>query len=537
MARNLTLASLAVLLAVASCSTEKGTVQTAAEHSYTPQASFCVTPRTGDSPLCPVIPGDIGPDPALRLVAGYSGIEGEHPTSAEEDVQTPFDNLSWQTFVALNWTQGKEDEPAETGLQGDGPRVWEGWLRASDVFGDGKVQADCDPPPPGVKVFSIASNGKGQPVGHNEEFIQAATGDPLIDVEGNWTIYERRLNDVEAAYLRAPRGKTDWTLTTLQGQQNLIHAKVPVDFPAAGPDSATGSIEIKATWRVLDAAQRAQNRERFYVVPALLKVAPDLVKQRTPICARVDMGLVAMHVIHKNPETENALLPEWFWSTFEHVDNAPLADDPCDPASPETCGWLNKSSTEDKLDCTPDLPSDPPRYSFFNTACPGCDVNQPPRPSPARPQYAWNATQPYAGIYLTSSGPQVKVGTQVSRCWEIYSLTGDLNRQWRGELARAGSVFQNYMLVGTQWGAGVDGFIPNVPGTAVPRLLSNTVVETYLQTISAADDPFNTGSCVACHSAATLPNTYTSSNFSYLPYLAVPELVREEMIEMRGKRP
>jgi hypothetical protein len=71
----------------------------------------------------------------------------------------------------------------------------------------------------------------------------------------------------------------------------------------------------------------------------------------------------------------------------------------------------------------------------------------------------------------------------------------------------------------------------------VPRLLSNTVVETYLQTISAADDPFNTGSCVACHSAATLPNTYTSSNFSYLPYLAVPELVREEMIEMRGKRP
>jgi hypothetical protein len=493
--------------------------------TYTPQAVYCYTDYGepgSDSPLCSVIPGNIGPDPALDITVAYNGIIGGPPTSFKDDPQTPFDNLSWQTFVALNWTQGEESLPPEEGLQGDGPRVWEGWTRVEELFGDGPVQADCEVPE-GLTVFSIASNGKGQPVGQNEEYIQAATADPLIDVSGNWTIYERRVNGIEEAYLKAPDGNAAWTLTTLQGQNNFVAAGGTVDFPAVGSNGEppTGAIEVKAAWRVLDPADRVTNSERFYLIPAFLKVAPDLVEGGAPICAPVDMALVAIHIIQKNPVTNNALKPEWFWSTFEHVDNAPLAENACDPADPANCGWFNN------LNCTAGDTSAPSGYSFYNPSCPTCAVNQAPTPSSSNPQFIWSPQMPYAGSYLG----QNQVGTQVSRCWQIYSLTDELNQQWRGQLQAIGSVFQNYMLVGTQWGASItDTPDPKVPSDAVPSYLSNTVVETYLQTLYDPKNPFGTGSCVSCHMAATLPVAPNpSANLSFLPELAQPALVRVKL--------
>jgi hypothetical protein len=517
-----------LLLALASPSSEQK-----AAAPYRPKAQYCYAPQgqqNGGSPLCPIIPGNIGPDPILDQRVAYNGITGSRPTSSNNDAQTPFDNLSWQTFVALNWTLGKETQPADQGLKGDGRRVWESWPRVAEIFGNGPVQASCTVPD-GAMVFSIASNGKGQPVGQNEEYIQAATDDPLIDVSGNWTIYERRVNELERTYLRAPNGNPSWTLTTVQGQKNLVAGGGTVDFPAVGPKGVppTGAIEIKAAWRMLDPAKREQNKKKYYLVPALLKVAPDLVTQKTPICATVDMGLVAMHIIQKNPDTHNSLKPEWFWSTFEHVDNAPLAQKACDPASPASCTWFGN------LNCTAESTGRASDYSYFNPACPGCAVNQSPKRSSSNPNFAWNSTQPFAKSYLVPPAPGGR-GTQVSRCWAVYSLTDDLNRQWRGQLAQIGSVFQNYMLVGTQWGASITSTPdPKVPKNAVPSYLSNTVVETYLQTLYKQDDPFSTGSCVSCHSEAFLlvPGKKVSSNLSFLPLLAQPGLVREKLEKLR----
>ncbi|HMG57242.1 MAG TPA: hypothetical protein VK601_27270, partial [Kofleriaceae bacterium] len=378
------LQGLAVLL-IAACSSERppvsppGPVAQPPPGAYVPRAQFCVTsPSAPGSPLCPIIPGNIGPDPALDVTIAYNGLVGAHPTSPATDVQTPFDNLSWQTFVALNWTLGKETQGAQAGLQGAGPRVWEGWPRVSEVFGNGTVRAQCSIPP-GLAVFQIASNGAGQPVAQNEEYIQAATGDPAIDIAGNWTIYERRLNGVEVSYLEAPGGKPSWNLTTAAGQRQLIKDGGTVSFPSVGlPGPATGAIEIKAAWRVLDPRQRSANQQRYYLVPAMLTVAPDLVtpppgKPRAPICAQVDLGLVAMHIIQKNPPTTNALKPEWFWSSFEHVENAPLAAQACDVTSPSSCPLLGQ------LACP--LPANTGAFAYFNPACPDCLTNQPPTPA------------------------------------------------------------------------------------------------------------------------------------------------------------
>lgn len=511
------------LMALAACA---GTGHAAAPSGqadaqpYRPQAQYCAPSPSGPvtgSPLCSTIPGNIGPDPALDVKIAYNGIIGAKPTSAANDAQTPFDNLSWQTFVALNWTKGKEGQPAEIGLQGTGDRVWEGWPRVSQIFGNGQVQAKCNVPA-GAKVFSIASNGKGQPVAQNEEYIQAATGDPAIDVSGNWTIYERRLNDIEVAYLRAPQGNIKWNLTTAAGQAAFIAAKGKVDFPSVGGKNPTGAIEIKAAWRVLDPAQRAANQKRYYVVPAMLMVAPDLVRPTgSQICAQVDLGLVAMHIIQKNPPTTNNLLPEWFWSTFEHADNAPLADPACDPTDPLSCPTLGQ------LECKT-VPDPKASYSYFNQSCRDCPTNQPPPAAKTGPKFAWNPVQPFAKAYLT---PTTNLGTQISRCWRIYSLTNELNAQWRDQLRKIGSVFQNYMLVGTQWGGNTSTTPnPKLPPRVVPNFLSNSIVETYLQTKANPKNPFGNGSCVTCHQAAKLPKSATSADFSFLPDLVTPNLVR-----------
>src|SRR6202044_1325973 len=70
--------------------------------TYVPKAQFCWRTQTPpvQSVLCSIIPGDIGPDPALHPNIGvaYNGLPGAPPTSAAQAVQTPFDNLSGQVL-------------------------------------------------------------------------------------------------------------------------------------------------------------------------------------------------------------------------------------------------------------------------------------------------------------------------------------------------------------------------------------------------------------------------------------------------------
>ena len=80
---------------------------------YVPQPVFCVK---GTNALCSVLPAYIGPDPRLKNVAGYDGLYGPPPTPASGDVQTPFDNMAWQMFVALNWAANAPNQPAAAGL-------------------------------------------------------------------------------------------------------------------------------------------------------------------------------------------------------------------------------------------------------------------------------------------------------------------------------------------------------------------------------------------------------------------------------------
>jgi hypothetical protein len=506
-----------------------------AQTTYTPQAQFCAN---GSNTLCPVLAAYIVPDPELNRGLGYNGLYGPPPTQASSDLQTPFDNMAWQMFVALNWVVDAGDQPPGPGLRAPGRRVWQSYRKVSELFGDSPVKAVCSNPL-ALPVFNIGSDGKGKPMPNNEEYFQASTNLPLIDVNGNWTIFERRVNDIEASYLLSPNGQASQTLTTMAGQTAFIAANPGgVQFTASAtvPGGGNGSIEIKAAWRIIDRA-KGDDSSRYYTQHALLAVPGDLVRGGKPFCSAVTLGLVGMHILQRNPVDANnpELLPQWMWATFEHNDNAPLAQSPCNVRN--GCGtdpkkWINQAS------CGSAAPAKSVRYSFFRQDAAITGTNIAPvalfqggaEAAKAeyrfKTEYPWNPQQPYAHG-ATSAASAIP---QATRCWEIYSTTSALNTQWQAALGKLNSVFRYYTLIGTQWGGRVEPAAPPnpVPGKAVPGMLSNITLETYIQNYTGTDSSLpGPGSCVSCHSFATLPaDNKTSANFSFLPLLAQPDTAR-----------
>ena len=491
--------------------------------TYVPQAELCAGNGTT---LCPKLPANIGPDPELAKALGYKGLFAGLPQSKATDVETPFDNMAWQMFVALNWAASEVDQPASKGLTMPGTRVFQKYRKVSSLFHDPNAKTAACPSTIVLPKYFIGSTNSGKPSPNHEEYLQASTNLPLIDVNGNWTIFERRVNDIEAQFLLQPNGDPSQTLTTMDGQNNFIakHANGP-KFPASSASQTgnVGSIEIKTAWRIID-PRAGDDPSRYFTQAAIIGVRSNLVKTGQQFCTSVTLGLVGMHIIQRNPVDPNnpQLLPKWIWATFEHVDNAPLAQSPCDVGNPSGCTgpWLNQPS------CGPAKPESGIRYSYYKPLSTQATNIRPksPRASTDQPQFYWNRTRPYATGNTTADTGM----PQATRCFSIYQTTAQLNTQWRKALADVRSPFQYYMLVGTQWGANVEhAGVQIMPTDAVPDMLSNMTLETYIQNNTGFGANGGPGSCVSCHAVAKLPaGSKPQSDFSFLPNLAKPETAR-----------
>ena len=502
--------------------------QPAAQVSYVPQAELCAD---GSNVLCSKLPAYIGPDPLLtRRGTGYSGLFGPLPTSKDGDVETPFDNMAWQMFVALNWAASAVNQPPAQGLNPRGRRVYQNYRKVNALFGNSLKRAPCTSTL-ALPIFYIGSDGNGKPMPNNEEYFQASTNLPLIDINGNWTIYERRVNDVEAQYLLAPNGQPSQTLTTRTGQTNFVkNHPEGAQFTASATTQtgAVGSIEIKTAWRIID-VNAGDDPSRYYTQLAFISVPGDLVNGGRGFCSSVTLGLVGMHIIQRNPvDPENIQLkPRWIWATFEHVDNAPMAQLPCNVSN--GCGtnpntnWLNKPS------CGSAAPSSSVRYSYYrqNTGVQATNIRPKPKGSSA-PFFPWNRNRPYAaGNTATGTGMP-----QATRCFSIYPTTAQLNTQWQNALAAFNTPLKNYMLIGNQWGANVEPREGNpLPLNGVPAMLSNMTLETYIQNYTTSTPDGGPGSCIGCHSFAKLQvgNPRPTADFSFLPGLADPKTARSQI--------
>lgn len=430
--------------------------------------------------LCSFLPHDI----TLSLVDAYQGISPE--------LQRPFDEFSWQMFVALNWPADANGNPlpVSIGEAPHAPRVWLSYATPFDVFGgqpDGRTPtpAECEgvgsPDIPVLQAF--AKSGDRPEIAEFRE----ATGQPLIDRNLNFTIYDIRLNPIEVDYI------TSNGLQTAAGQIRFAAAGKTVSFPLGfytDPENAQGgspgAIEVKAAWRILDSA-RGDDPSRYYAIEARVFVPADESASGEAFCFPALLGLVGFHVIQRttNPMGGGAK-QSWNWATFEHIDNAPVATNAADPAGDDPGPAVCDPPAEDTQ-----------RWSYFQAACSNCSTNQPPPLAPGE-SYLWASEAPYAAAYATDGG----FGTQVVRCWEIYPETEGVNQAFRAALA--GTAWANYRLINTQWQSSLDA--PPFSDLSIPRYLGNPVQETYIQ---------STADCLGCHSEAKT-KAGQDANFSFL---------------------
>ncbi len=451
--------------------------------SQLPTPDFCINGDT--TQLCSKIPHDI----VHQLSFDYKALT--------ETDQFAFDNFSWQMFVALNWPADGQGNPLATtiGSAPSAPRVWEFYPTGDTVFGLLPDAPNClaEAQASGKRVLRYDAKAAQvvEAMGLSDVEIKGfleATGQPLIDRNLNFAVYSAALNQVEADYI------INNGLTTKAGQQAFKDAGKTVSFPLGHYEDdkqktggSVGAMELKTAWRILDVS-KGDDPSRFYTIEAKVVIDAENSDSGQSFCFDAQLGLVGFHIIQRttNPDPQ-----DWMWATFEHIDNAPQASnaaDPADPTGPTTCDPPTESSGT--------------TYSFFNAECGGCATNQPPQLLPGQKNFTWATSPPYAAKYAVEG----KYGTQVVRCWQIYSETQYMNQQFQGKLE--GTVWANYFLINTQWMAQAE---TNPPTTiAVPKFLGNTALETYIQP---------TSSCLTCHGQAKT-TAGQDANYSFFLGLA-----------------
>jgi hypothetical protein len=419
------------VLAVALVSCKDGPKETVSlkDTLSAPQPSVACGPDT------PVFSSFVPHEVDVFLANGYQGLT--------PSTQPCFDVFSWQSFVALNWPANSDGSPVKGSFTDDpqSMRVWEYYTDPAVIFETNEQLLPFTGPVKqgsglkGLRMFAKLSHE----LMNVPASIKEATGQPIIDKNLNFALYEIRLNGDEVDYILKD------SLFTLEGQQ-----KRTVSFPAGSATGGVGAMEIKATWKILTGADDAT---KFYHRSAVIYVPANQSASGKPLYLQETVGLVAMHIIHKTTK-----FPFWVWSTFEHINNAP------EQAQVGSAGN---------------------QYSFYNPACSSCTENTPV----AEPTggYIWQTTKPYAKAYAVNG----QYGTQAVRSNPVYGPTEAVNQTWQKALASAGSVFANYRLIGSQWSVVGETFPADT--ISAPDTLANTTLETYIQ---------NSSCTMTCHKFA-----------------------------------
>ena len=375
--------------------------------------------------------------------------------------QPPFDQFSWQTFVALNWPANSQGTAIGNSI-GDYPdsmRVWEYYTDPAVVFSSGGAENTSGDlvlrlngaKQENIKFFYMDSKSPHALV--QVKGFKEADGHPLIDRNLNFALYEIKMNPTEVNFV------TTYHLTTVDSIA-AYYKSHNNQFALPMSDSATGdpgSIEIKASWRILDTS-KGDDPSRFYTRNAIVYIDSAHVVNGKPLSFRAKVGLVGMHIVRKTKKFQMMI-----WSTFEHIDNTP------------------DSPQEAQMDLNH-------RWSFYNAKCLNCALNDTPVFQDNEAKYRWDSTPPWAKRYgvTAPSQPGDTFGTQVSRMFPIYKYTNQINNGWRAQLK--GTVWANYRLIGSQWQSAETFPPPNAPA-----LLGNSTLETYIQSFA---------SCISCHGGA-----------------------------------
>lgn len=372
--------------------------------------------------------------------------------------QRGFDFYSWLTFIAMNSPTDGSPIGKGKGLGGDAKTRWEdlGNFRplADVMLKDGKKPEWGTRHIPD-KCRKFADTGQIIFQLGEEAFNQPFKTGPLIDQDGNFALFDILMNKPMFGYIET-KG-----LYSKEGQRKF---EEKVEFPIGnnpGKDkngnpvpARMGAIMLKVSYRILDPEKNKDLIPQFHTSDALIFFPGPPATRTGPACVEKKLGLIGFHVGHKTQ-----FAPQWVWTSFEHVSNVP------DAAQVEDGKLLR-------------------RYNFFSAKCRDCQANEiPPRP--------WDPSETLK--FPTSFRSQVIRTKMVPS--HVLDEVADLNEKFRGLLK--GTVWENYMLLATQWPS--DFASKTDPtGAPAPTFLANSTLETFSQ----GPVPLASSSCMACHGNA-----------------------------------
>ncbi|ASU34568.1 hypothetical protein [Mucilaginibacter xinganensis] len=373
------------------------------------------------------------------------------PTDSVLDTQIrhDFDLFSWQSFIALNWPLNKQNV---IGQQGDNNTVWETWKENYQVFlPDGSKPDPWDAAKQGKEKL-LVQVGKTPTV--LTDVTQPFLTGPLIDQNGQYTRFQIVMNEEMFDYIDT---------NTLYNYQGQLRFDKTIDFPGGdNPTKKYGAIMVKASWKILG---KGDDTSRFHKANATIHVPAIPGRGIHDTTYKALVGLVGLHI-----GTKSKTNPQWIWSTFEQVDNAP------------TFGQIGDV-----------------HYNFYNKQASDRKVNN-------KPDEPWDPNRPG------------QVPSQIVRLTPVFSGTQALNDFFHKQLAAINpkSVWQYYELVGTQWPV----HARQLPaGDPFPVFMANATLESYIQgTVRDGKVVYTQGvtsSCIGCHNGATTLGG-KASDFTYL---------------------
>lgn len=409
-----------------------------------------------------------------------------------DNLQRGFDFYSWRTFIALN--SPADVNTAIDQAQPDMQTRWEDMNNFKQLL-DVMLPANMQPPKwPTDRAGMEAERERLMPEEcralHKqmpertivkmieESFNEPFKTGPLIDQQGHYAIFDILMNRQMFDYI------TKNHLHTKAGQMSAANSRLSVDFPPGHNnttpdtlDGTFGAFMLKVSWKILSPDEiQAKN---FHMMKALVLMPPGDPKAKRP-CLPETLGLIGFHAVHKTVGR-----PQWIWTSFEHVKNVPDKDE----------------VAADKFDGP---------YNFFSV---NCKDNCPaPNATPPRP---WD---PDPALQLKFRKDD-SFKSQIVRETPLTDAAKNMNKIFHSMLPEA-SVWQNYMLLSTQWPSAVactplhsqifdapapkTDFLkqPDMTCSPAPTFLANSTLETYSQADSEGDVPLASSSCIACHGNA-----------------------------------
>jgi hypothetical protein len=465
-------------------------------------------------------PGLLPVDPASKEKVLKSGLpcqENVSPVGIEgsglENLQRGFDFYSWRTFIALNSPADGTPVDSEK-AQPDTPTKWEDMNNFKQLL-DVMLPADQQPPiwpadadgmsaererlmPQACRDLLNARPDLMKDAPNRmivkmieESFNEPFKTGPLIDQQGHYAIFDILMNRQMFEYITVNH------LNTKAGQ--AANADLAVDFPPGQNDrpaqtgkpaqaAAFGSFMLKVSWKILTPEEIAA--KTFHMRRALVLMPPG---EKRP-CLDRTLGLIGFHAVHKT-----VARPQWIWTSFEHVKNVP---DRTEVAA-------------NKLGAS---------YNFFGVKCKAdCPIEN------ATPPFPWDPDPALELRFRTDDSFK----SQIVRETPLTDAAKNMNAVFHSMLP-ANSVWQNYMLLSTQWPSAFaihctglqsqnvpdpkTDFVkqPDMTCSPAPAYLANSTLETYSQADKKPDSnadstadlrdspavPLATSSCIACHSNA-----------------------------------